>query len=101
MEGAQRKRLSELIDVYVDRLPEPLAGIERDRIESAGIDGVHVAWAGEIERRRPHYYRLHGPSFLVEYDNTQNDANHLHSVWRDPERDFGGDLLRQHVRREY
>jgi len=101
MESGQRKMLSELIAVYIDRLPEPLARIERERIERAGIDGVHFAWAGETERRRPHYYRLQGPSFLVEYDNTQNDANHLHSVWRDPERDFGGDLLRQHVRREY
>jgi hypothetical protein len=101
MDGAQRTLLSELIDVYVDRLPEPLAGIERERIEGAGIDGVHFAWAGETERRRPHYYRLQGPSFLVEYDHTQNDVNHLHSVWRDPDRDFGGDLLREHVRREH
>ena len=101
MDSAQRKLLSELIAVYIERLPEPLAGIERERIERAGADGVHFAWAGETERRRPHYYRLQGPSFLVEYDNTQNDVNHLHSVWRDPGRDFGGDLLRQHVRREH
>jgi hypothetical protein len=98
MDAAQRKLLSELIDVYVERLPEPLAGIERERIDRAGFDGVHFAWAGEAERRRPHYYRLQGPSFLVEYDNTQNDVNHIHAVWRDPDRDFGGDLLRQHVR---
>lgn len=98
MDTAQRKLLSELIDVYVERLPEPLAAIERDRIKRAGIDGVHFAWAGEMERRRPHYHRLQGPSFVVEYDNTQNDANHLHSVWRNPNRDFGGDLLRQHLR---
>jgi len=101
MDASQQKLLAELITVYVDRLPEPLAGIERERIERAGIDGVHFAWAGATERRRPHYYRLQGPTFLVEYDNTQNDANHLHSVWRDPERDFGGDLLREHVRREH
>jgi hypothetical protein len=98
MDAAQRKLLSELIDVYVDRLPEALAGIERERIERAGIEGVHFAWAGDTERRRPHYYRVQGPTFLVEYDNTQNDVNHIHSVWRDPDRDFGGDLLRQHVR---
>ena len=101
LDGGQRRLLSELIDVYVDRLPEPLAGIERERIERAGIDGVHFAWAGGTERRKPHYYRLQGPTFLVEYDNTQNDVNHLHSVWRDPERDFGGDLLRDHVRSEH
>ena len=97
MDAAQHKLLSELIDVYVERLPEPLAGIERERIDRAGIDGVHFAWAGETERRRPHYYRLQGPSFLVEFDNTQNDANHVHTVWRDPARDFGGDVLHSHV----
>jgi hypothetical protein len=101
MDGAQRKLLSELIDLYVERLPEPLAGIERERIDRSGIDAVYFAWAGETERRRPHYYRLQGPSFLVEYDNTQNDANHLHSVWRDPNRDFGGDLLRKHTREQH
>jgi hypothetical protein len=101
MDGGQRKLLSELIDVYVDRLPEPLAGIERGRIETTGIDGVHLAWAGGAERRQPHYYRLQGPTFLVEYDHTQNDVNHLHSVWRDTGRDFGGDLLREHVTREH
>jgi len=98
MDASQRKLLSELLSVYVERLPEPLAPIERNRVERAGIDDVHFAWAGEDRPRRPHYYRLQGPSFLVEYDNTQNDVNHIHSVWRDPGRDFGGDLLRDHVR---
>jgi Protein of unknown function (DUF3500) len=101
MDGGQRKLLSELINTYVERLPDALGTIERDLIERAGIDGIHFAWAGEIERRRPHYYRLQGPSFLVEYDNTQNDANHIHTVWRDPDRDFGGDLLREHIRRDH
>ncbi len=99
MDTAQRKLLSQLIDVYVDRLPDSLAGIERAKIERAGIDSVHFAWAGEFERRRPHYYRLQGPSFVVEYDNTQNDANHIHTVWRDPDGDFGADMLREHVRK--
>ena len=101
MDAAQRKLLSELIDVYVQRLPEPLAGIERERIDGAGIDSVHFAWAGENERRRPHYYRLQGPTFVVEYDNTQNDVNHIHTVWRNPDGDFGADLLRQHTREQH
>ena len=101
MDANQRQLLSELIAVYVERLPEPLAGIEHERFERAGIEAVHFAWAGDTERRRPHYYRLQGPSFLVEYDNTQNDVNHLHSVWRDPDRDFGSDVLREHVRRDH
>jgi hypothetical protein len=97
----QRDVLSRLIGVYVDRLPEALASVERQRIERAGIDRIHFAWAGDMRRRRPHYYRIQGPTFLVEYDNTQNDVNHLHSVWRDPDRDFGGDLLREHIRGEH
>ena len=97
MDGEQRRLLSELIDVYLERLPDPLAAIERAQLERAGLDGMHFAWAGETQRRRPHYYRLQGPSFLVEYDNTQNDVNHVHTVWRAPDRDFGGDLLREHL----
>jgi hypothetical protein len=98
MSETQRKVLSELIDVYVHRLAEPLAAIERVKIDRATIDLVHFAWAGEAERRRPHYYRLQGPSFLVEYDNTQNEANHVHAVWRNPDGDFGRDILREHIR---
>jgi hypothetical protein len=91
---AQREALSALIDVYVDRLPEPLAAVERERIETGAM---HFAWAGETERRKSHYYRLQGEAFLVEYDCTQDDANHVHAVWRDMVRDFGLDALRSHV----
>ena len=58
-------------------------------MREAGLERVHFAWAGPIEPARPHYYRLHGPTLLIEYDNTQNDANHIHSVWHDPVNDFG------------
>ncbi len=54
------------------------------------------AWAGGLERGQGHYYRVQAPGLLVEYDNTQNDANHIHTVWRDPERDFGRDILAEH-----
>jgi hypothetical protein len=93
----QRTSLIELIDIYVERLPDPLAEVERARIESTGIDNVFFAWAGSARRREGHYYRLQGPSFLVEYDNTQDGANHIHAVWRDPVRDFGLDALRRHT----
>lgn len=95
MHAAQRDLLRRLIDVYTDRLPEPLAAIERGRIDD---HAVCFAWAGDERPRHPHYYRLHGPSFLVEYDNTQDGANHVHAVWRSPERDFARDLLRLHLR---
>ena len=67
------------------------------RIDRAGFGKVRFGWAGSIEPGQKHYYRVHGPTLLIEYDNTQNDANHIHTVYRDLERDFGGDALRQHL----
>ena len=66
------------------------------KILKAGVDKVGFGWAGGFERGQPHYYRIQGPTFLIEYDNTQNNANHVHSVWRDFEGDFGEDLLKKH-----
>jgi hypothetical protein len=60
------------------------------------LERVHFAWAGPIDPARGHYYRLHGPTILIEYDNTQNDANHIHTVWHDPGNAFGADELRAH-----
>lgn len=96
MSAAQREILEALIREYVNRMPEELAEIELNRLTQAGIEGIHFAWAGGIEPRQPHYYRLQGPRFLVEYDKTQNNANHTHSVWRDPDDDFGARLLARH-----
>ena len=69
------------------------------KISTAGFDSVRFAWLGGLEKGEGHYYRVQGPTFLLEYDNTQNDANHIHAVWRDFEDDFGEDLLRQHYER--
>lgn len=96
MTEAQRAILMKLIDEYAHNLRPDLAEAHLDRIRAAGIDQLHFAWAGGIERGQPHYYRVHGPNVLFEYDNTQNGANHVHSVWRDLENDFGDDLLRRH-----
>ena len=60
----------------------------------AGLEKIAFAWAGPVEPGQKHYYRVQGPTFLIEFDNTQNDGNHIHSVWRDFESDFGRDLLR-------
>lgn len=84
-----------LIDLHLDRLPADVAGPWHERIGRTWGD-VRFAVAGEPAHRRPHYYRLVGPDLLVEYDNTQNDANHVHTVLRDPTGDFGLDLLRRH-----
>ena len=96
MTTAQRDILMNLVRAYIDRLPDTLATIEIQKLRHAGANDIHFAWAGEAERGEAHYYRIHGPSFFVEYDNTQNDANHIHSVWRHLEDDFGLDLLRLH-----
>ena len=66
------------------------------RYDDAALDAVHVAWAGPTQPGAPHYYRLQGPHLLVEWDNTQRGANHAHSVWRDPDTDFGLDVLARH-----
>ena len=93
---AQRELLEALAALYVDRLPDELAASQRDALATGGLARMRFAWAGGAERGEPHYYRLQGPRFLVEYDCTQNEANHIHAVWRDPEGDFGHDLLAQH-----
>lgn len=94
--AGQQEILLALVGDYIHRMPEELAEIELNKLKQQGVGGIHFAWAGGIERRQPHYYRLQAPRFLVEYDNTQNDANHIHSVWRDPANDFGADILAQH-----
>lgn len=101
LNDAQRAIMQALIGEYIRKMPDELAEIEMRKLEEMGLDGIHFAWAGGIERRQGHYYRLQGPRFLVEYDNTQNDANHIHSVWRDPQNDFGADLLSQHYAKSH
>jgi hypothetical protein len=96
MSAGEREILIALVRQYVGRMPDDVAEAELRALEARGVDELTFAWAGGAERGEPHYYRLQGPRFLVEYDNTQDGANHAHSVWRDPEGDFGGDLLAQH-----
>ena len=96
MTADQRDKLMTLVRVYLDKNSEELRARALRKIEAEGVDGIFFAWAGGEQRRQGHYYRLHGPSFFVEYDNVQNDANHIHSVWRDIDCDFGRDLLREH-----
>jgi hypothetical protein len=96
MTAAQRQVLTALLRAYIDRMPEEIAEIEAAKYTGDALNQIHFAWAGGAERRQPHYYRLQAPRLLVEYDNTQDNVNHVHSVWRDPEGDFGGDILARH-----
>ncbi len=93
LQPAQRDLLSALIGAYMDRLPDDAIQAEYSNINDSS---VHFAWAGDTEPRRPHYYRVQGSRMLLEYDNSQRDANHIHTVWRDLDTDFGGDLLTAH-----
>ncbi len=96
LDESQQKALRDLIDVYVHRVRPEIADDEMKAIEAAGMDQIKFAWAGEFEDKTPHYYRIQGPTFLLEYANTQNGANHVHAVWRDFKGDFGRDVLREH-----
>ena len=98
MTPAQRAKLMALIEVYTGVMAPDVAAERMERLRKAGLDKIAFAWAGGAERGKKHYYRIQGPTFLVEYDNVQNDGNHIHSVWRDFDRDFGRDLLREHLK---
>ena len=94
--SAQQAVLERLIRVYFDRAPVEVADAAWAAAVGAGLDRIAFSWAGPLERGQGHYYTVRGPTFLVEYDNTQDGANHIHSVWRDLRRDWGGDLLGEH-----
>ena len=95
---AQRSLLLRLIGTYTSLMADDLAAARMADLEEAGVDEILFAWAGGTERGDRHYYRVQGPTFLIEYDNTQNNGNHVHSVWRDFDGDFGRDILREHLR---
>ena len=102
--GLQASRLSppqadvlmKLLSVYARNLPSDITAKRLAQIKAAGHSNIYFAWAGQPERGRPHYYRIQAPSFLIEYDNTQSRANHIHTVWRDFDGDFGLDVLARH-----
>lgn len=97
MNARQRELLQRLLEEYTRNMPDDVAAAREALIKKAGTN-MYFAWAGGEERGAPHYYRVAGPDFLVEYDNTQNNANHVHSVWREYKGDWGNDLLAEHYK---
>lgn len=85
----QQSLVMEIIHKYLDTLPELVAASHLDRLQAAGFENITFAWAGPLEAQHPHYYRLQGPTFLLEHDNSRNRGTHIHSVWRDFAEDFG------------
>lgn len=96
MTETQKKALLELIAEYTGRHRKDLADADMAKIEKAGIDKIRFGWAGGTKRGEAWYYRVQGPTFLMEAANTQNNANHIHATWRDFEGDFGRDMLSEH-----
>ena len=91
--SAAQQRVLELIRTYLANQPATMAREALARIERAGIARTRFGWAGSTRPGVPQYYRLQGPTFLLEFDNSRNSGTHIHSVWRDFERDFGRHLL--------
>ena len=98
MTPAQQGMLNALIDEYASVQAPELARTRIERLKAAGMEKIRFAWMGGLEKGQGHYYRVQGPTFIIEYDNTQNDANHVHTVWRDFTNDFGRDLLLEHYK---
>jgi hypothetical protein len=94
----QQGMLMALIDDYLSAQPRAQAQQRLDKLRQAGFDLIKFAWMGGLEKGEGHYYRVQGSTFLIEYDNTQNSANHIHCVWRDFNGDWGEDLLAAHYR---
>ena len=93
----QQAALVKIIKLYLFRCRTDVAAEEFAKIEKAGIGNVFFEWVGGFELGQPHYYRIQNTEFVLEYDNTQNNANHVHCIWRDFANDFGGDLLKRHA----
>ena len=98
---AQRTGVFRILELFAGTMREEIASAALTKVRETGVDQLHFAWAGSPARGSPHYFRIHGPASLVEYDNTQNRANHVHSVWIDQQSLFGRDLLKAHYQGEH
>lgn len=98
---AQKKTFMQLLDVYVKNYQLGFSKKLMDKITAAGIENLFFAWAGSLQPGEGHYYRIQGPMLLIEYDNTQGNANHVHTVVRDLTNDFAEDILREHYEKEH
>lgn len=92
LDDAQRALVMEIVETYLGSQEASVAGPSLARVRDTGVENIRFAWAGDESPRRPHYYRLQGPTFLLEFDNSRNSGTHIHSVWRDFDGDFGQNL---------
>ena len=96
LKKSQQDHLMQLIQVYLSTMPEHIASKRMAAIEKEKLSEIRFGWAGATTFGKGHYYRIQGESFLIEFDNTINNANHIHTVWRDFDGDFGKDVIREH-----
>lgn len=96
MNPIQQTLLFQLVNEYISSVPEKAAKLRMEKIKAEALDEIYFAWAGAKALGKAHYYRIQGKSFLIEFDNSQNNANHIHVVWRDFKGDFGRDLIKEH-----
>ena len=103
MNKEQQQTFMQLISLYVNRYTKLFADDMIRELKEAGLNNIHFSWAGELEQGigKPHYYCIQGPTIIIEYDNTQNNANHVHTVVRDLKHDFGGDELLEHYKKSH
>jgi pyruvate formate-lyase activating enzyme-like uncharacterized protein len=100
LNAAQKQQLLQLINVYVHRYTKLFAEDLLKEIQQAGLDQLHFSWAGNTTKEfgKAYYYSIQGPTMIIEFDNSQNNANHIHTILRDLKHDFGGDDLLEHYR---
>ena len=96
LNNTQQKNLLALIDEYLSAMPTDLAKRRMNEIEKENLSEIRFGWAGATQAGKGHYYRIQGKSFLIEFDNTVNNANHIHTIWRDFDGDFGKDMIKEH-----
>ncbi len=101
MSGVQKNLLHLLLSAYLSAMPDDIAAARLNRIKVEDGDMIYFGWAGSVNKGEPHYYRIQGKTFLVEFDKTQNMANHIHMVWRDFDGDFGRNLLLEHYQHDH
>jgi len=101
LDPSQRALLRALVRVYANNLRPELARFDLQRIVEAGEDNLRFGWSGSTERGQRHWYRIHGPTFVIELDRTQAEPGHVHAIWRDPNRDFGVGPLRAHLQQDH
>jgi hypothetical protein len=98
---SQKKAFSDLLQLYLDHYEAEFSKTFKQKIENSGMDQLSFSWAGSLEKGEGHYYSIQGPTLLIEYDNTQNNNNHVHTIVRDFENDFGDDLLQKHYKEDH